>query len=379
MKKSAILDLYTDFLMTSPNIVSALVMSKVMQDAYSHDSITRMLAQDELDQSIFWKLIKPTIRQIESPEGVISVDDTIEHKPHSDENELISWHFDHTQGKSVKGINIVTFNYTSQYDDLTMKLPISFELVRKDKWVEKTEKKDHKFVTRMVRQASVGKIELVRKRLQILVFQNQIQFKYITFDTWYSDADLITYIAKDLKKHCVCAIKDNRNICLDFTKPVKERSWIAASEANLEPEKTYQVYLKGIDFPLTLIKKVYKHLDGSSSVQFLVSTDTTLSDEQITTIYKKRWSSEDLHRSLKQNTALEKMPAKKESSQANHIFASMLAQVKLEALRLATKVNHYTIKRNIMIEALKQAWTLIQQLKELCISKNINLPNFDIA
>ena len=57
----------------------------------------------------------------------------------------------------------------------------------------------------------------------------------------------------------------------------------------------------------------------------------------MTNIYKKRWGSEELHRSLKQNTALEKMPAKMESSQANHILASMIAQVKLEALRMATK------------------------------------------
>ena len=99
----------------------------------------------------------------------------------------------------------------------------------------------------------------------------------------------------------------------------------------------------------------------------------------MTNVYRKRWGSEELHRSLKQNTALEKMPAKMESSQANHILASMIAQVKLEALRMATKVNHYTIKRNILMEALKVAWSQIQQLKELCLNKNVNLPNFNIA
>jgi hypothetical protein len=91
--------------MTSPNVASALVMSKMLQDAYSHDSITQMLAQDELDQCLFGKLIKSTIRQVESEDGIISIDDTIENKPYSEENELISWHFDHTVGKSVKGIN----------------------------------------------------------------------------------------------------------------------------------------------------------------------------------------------------------------------------------------------------------------------------------
>ncbi|MDZ7897823.1 MAG: hypothetical protein U5N85_07315 [Arcicella sp.] len=78
MKKANLLDLYTDFLMTSPGIASALVMSKVLQDSYSHDSITRMLAQDKIEQSLYWKMIKPTIRQVESSEGVISVDDTTE-------------------------------------------------------------------------------------------------------------------------------------------------------------------------------------------------------------------------------------------------------------------------------------------------------------
>lgn len=379
MKKGDLMDLYTDFLLTSPNIASALVMSQMLHNRYSHDSITRMLAQDELDQRLYWKIIKPTIRQVETHDGVISIDDTIENKPHSNENELISWHFDHTVGKSVKGINIVTFNYTNLYGDSTMKIPVSFELVRKDKLVEKTEKKESKFVTRMVRQASVSKIELVRERLQTLVFQNQVKFKYVTFDTWYSDTGLISYIKNDLKKEVVCAIKSNRNVCFDMYKTPKQRSWTSVDEAEIEPDKAYKVYLKGINFPFTLIKKVYPHLNGSVGVQYLVSTDTTLCAEQITDVYKKRWASEELHRSLKQNTALEKMPAKMESSQANHIFASMIAQVKLEALKIATKVNHYTLKRNILIEALKTAWKQIQQFKELCKKENINLPNFDIA
>ena len=53
-------------------------MSRVLQDVYSHDFITRMLAQDEIEQSLYWKLIKPTIKQVKSSEGVISIDDTIE-------------------------------------------------------------------------------------------------------------------------------------------------------------------------------------------------------------------------------------------------------------------------------------------------------------
>lgn len=130
---------------------------------------------------------------------------------------------------------------------------------------------------------------------------------------------------------------------------------------------------------LYLSVKIYQHLDGSYGVQFLVSTNTTLSAEQVTNIYKKRCGSKKLYWSLKQEITLEKMPPKIESSQANHIMASIIAQVKLEALRMATKVNHYPIRRNILMEALKIFWSQIQRLKELCLNKNIKLQNFNIA
>ena len=36
-------------------------------------------------------------------------------KPHSEENELISWHYSHTDGTTVKDNNIVTFTYSTTY------------------------------------------------------------------------------------------------------------------------------------------------------------------------------------------------------------------------------------------------------------------------
>ena len=145
------------------------------------------------------------------------------------------------------------------------------------------------------------------------------------------------------------------------------------------PNRVYKVWLKGIPFPVALVKKIYHNLNGTVGVQYLVSSDTSLDVDSLSTIYKDRWSSEEVHRSLKQNTALEKMPAKMERSQANHIFASMIAYVKLECLKLATKKNHYTLKRSILMKALQQAWQQIQHFKELCTKNNIHLPNFEGA
>ena len=66
------------------------------------------------------------------------------------------------------------------------------------------------------------------------------------------------------------------------------------------------VYLKGVEFPLLLTKQVFINKDGSTGTLYLVASDTSLTYFQITTIYQKRWNVEVFHKSLKQNTALEK-------------------------------------------------------------------------
>ena len=202
----------------------------------------------------------------------------------------------------------------------------------------------------------------------------------MAFDSWYSSAENINFVVQDLQKQVVCALKDNRGISFDLADMSdKKRQWVAVSKAESEPNCPIKIRLKKVPFPLILIKRVFHNINGTVGVQYLVCSDTDLDQSSINTIYKDRWSSEDVHRSLKQNTALEKMPAKLERSQANHIFASMIALVKLECMKLATKDNHYTLKRNILTKALKEAWLEIQKLKELCLKNSICLPNLQSA
>ena len=241
------------------------------------------------------------------------------------------------------------------------------------------DKRTGKFVEKTSRKASVGKNEYLRNRLKVLTHQNNIVYRYITFDSWYASSDNLKFIKEDLKKDFVGAIKDNRQISFDVDKDDKQMQWLSVSKAEIEPNCAYRIRLKKIPFDLVLVKKVYPNLNGTIGVQYLVSSDTGLDANNTSTIYRHRWSSEDVHRSLKQNTALEKMPAKKECSQANHIFASMIALTKLECMKIATKTNHYTLKRNILIKALQDAWAQVQKLKEFCVEKNIQLPNFSTA
>jgi hypothetical protein len=46
------------------------------------------------------KVIKKTVREIETGEGILIFDDTLQEKPHSKENDLICWHYDHCVNRS---------------------------------------------------------------------------------------------------------------------------------------------------------------------------------------------------------------------------------------------------------------------------------------
>jgi len=53
--------------------------------------------------------VKPEIRKHQTDKGgVLILDDSIEEKPHTDENEIVAWAHSNAKGRHVKGINILS-------------------------------------------------------------------------------------------------------------------------------------------------------------------------------------------------------------------------------------------------------------------------------
>jgi hypothetical protein len=86
------LDLYSDYLISSFSYTTTTGLSRALDGGISHDKVTRFLAEEDFNSKHFWQLVKPTVRRIQSAEGILLFDDTIEEKPSTDENELITWH-----------------------------------------------------------------------------------------------------------------------------------------------------------------------------------------------------------------------------------------------------------------------------------------------
>jgi len=157
-------------------------------------------------------------------------------------------------------------------------------------------------------------------------------------------------------------LKSNRKVALsaeDKRRGVYER----VAGLQLEPNTTREVYLEQVEFPLLLVKQIFKNEDGTVGIVYLVSSDVTLDYERLTTIYQRRWKVEEYHKSLKSNASLANSPTKTIRTQGNHVFASIWAFVKLERMKLTTKMNHFALRSHLCVRAVQAAFQELQDLR----------------
>lgn len=347
-----LLDLYSDYLISSFSYTTATGLSSVLEGAISHDKITRFLAEEEYDSKSLWKLVKPVVRKIEGEDGVLIFDDTIEEKPYTDENELITWHFDHTFGRSVKGVNILS----GLYHNREVTVPISFQPVKK------TQSVIDPGTGRERRKSLKTKNEYLRDMAKVATFDNRIKYRWIVADVWFSSNDNMEYIKFDLKKEFVMPIKTNRLIASSKNE-AKKGQFKQVGLCQIEQDQPQVVYLKELPFPVLLLKQIFKNGDGSEGILYLVCSDLTASIDQIKTVYQKRWHVEEYHKSLKSNLALSKSPTKTVVTQSNHFFASIYSFFKLEMLKVKHHLNHFALKTKLYMQALKVSIIELEKLR----------------
>jgi hypothetical protein len=86
-----------------------------------------LLSARQYTSKDLWVQVKPTVRSVQSDEGVFIFDDTIQEKAWTDESELMCWHYDHVSGRNVRGLNLLNALYNSN----GASIPVAFELVKK--------------------------------------------------------------------------------------------------------------------------------------------------------------------------------------------------------------------------------------------------------
>ena len=359
------IELYSDYLLASYGQTTATGLSKLLEGDLSHDQITRFLRQEEHLSKNLWQLAKPLVRKIQYSDGVLIVDDTFIPKPYCETNGLVEWYYNGASKKVEKGINIITVYYRGN-DSLGVNgVPVGCEAIRKEPvWNKKKEKEEMK--------SKKTKNEYCREMLQACK-QNNIDFKYVLMDSWYSGQENMNFIVKDLKKSFIVSLKENRTV--KRKNSAGEITWVGEIQ-NLPWGKTEveEVYVDEVEFPVYVTRIIFRNEDESTGIMYLGSDDKDLIRDQMLKIYQKRWGVEEFYRSAKTNASLGKSSASVPGSQIKHILCSMYAYIKLEWMKMGSGMNHYAMRSRMYLGALRGS---MRELKKM--RKSINYDPREIA
>jgi len=341
--KKADLDLYTDYLLSTFGSATATGLSAMVDGEVSHDQITRFLSKQDYDSRDLWLKVKSTAREIESDDGVLIFDDTVQEKAWTDENELMCWHFDHCSGRNVRGINMLNALYHSNETSI----PVAFELIKKTiQFCDLATKK-------IKRKSEATKNELLRNMVESSI-NNDLKFRFVLMDSWFSAKENFNFI-QEKGKHFISALKSNRLIALSENDKNNKR-YVRIDQHKFLEQNTVQAWIKGYSKPVLLVRQVFTNKDGSMGNLYLICSDLSCDYGAITTIYKKRWNVEVFYKSLKSNANLAKSPTRTVRTQSNHIFMAICATFKLECLSLKSKLNPFALSRQLLINACRAAY-----------------------
>ncbi len=352
-----LLDLYTDYLISSFGQTSATGLSNLVDNSIKHDSITRLLANSDFNGKTLWQAVKPLVRDHQNEFACLIFDDCLIEKAYTDENDLICWHWDHSKRRNIKGINLVSAFYHTQKDAKSeiLRVPVSIETITKT--IRFCDLKTHK----EKRKSQISKNELMLLMIAQAI-ANGLIFKYILADSWFASVENMTFIKKK-KKIFIFDMQVNRLAALTAEDRQNGR-WTRIDELKIPDNTPLKVWLKDLAFPVLMTKEIFTNKDQTTGCRFLVTNNLNLTDEQLTTIYKKRWSVEEYHKSLKQNVSVAKSPTRTIKTQSNHLYASIMGYIKLEKLKFANRMNHFAMKTKIYNQALKAAFKELAILKQ---------------
>ena len=205
--------------------------------------------------------------------------------------QSVDWHFDHNQGRTIQGGCHVVLRL--HWGDLHF--PLSWRLYLRQSTVRRLNRrrKHHQLCYH-------SKLELARQLLEqvvpLLPKENPV---YVLFDSWYTSAKLVKWIRQQ-GWHVIAAVKSNRKVSgqklRQWHDDLKGHSYDPVSlELANGQRRTY--WVRSITGRLRGVPGVVRVLMsqrglGVRTPKYFLSTDTTLSVQEVLKRYQRRWSQE---------------------------------------------------------------------------------------
>ena len=180
------LEHYTAFLLAEAQSAGCVRLAEVSGGEFAHDAANRFLHREQFSPRDLFEEMRPLIVL---EDGILSVDDTVLDKPHSQEGktDLVGYFWSGLHGKAVKGINLVTLFYGELGG---LRVPVNFRVV--DKAEGKT------------------KNELFREMVAEVLGWG-LAPAMVTADSWYSGVENLRFL-KDRGLSFMIALEKNRTV-----------------------------------------------------------------------------------------------------------------------------------------------------------------------
>jgi hypothetical protein len=284
---------------------------------YSKDVVYRFLGKS----SVNWEMLVPSlsnvvipvINQLTSTERrkALIIDDSPYYRDRSKKVELLSRFKDHSTNRYYKGFNMLNMGWS----DGVSFIPVDFRMVASnndDCLLEGSHiKEDNRTIaTRRRKQARTPKPELVIEMLKN-VKGTSAQTQHVLFDSLFSPPKAILDI-KRLGYDVVARLKNHKNYRYLYNEQTLSLGEIYRLNKKRPGKAKYllsvNVEVRHKDYPETISAKIVFVRNSKNKKEWfaLISTDITLSEEEIIELYGKRWDIEPYHKVLKSTLKLEK-------------------------------------------------------------------------
>lgn len=227
--------------------------------------------------------------------NVLIIDDTLFERPRSNKVELLAKVFDHTTHTFKRGFRLLTLGWS----DGNTFLPVASRLMSSEKNsnVYQLPVKEYDKRTLAFKRRKQARCKATRVMIELLNEAKNagIQAKHVLFDTWFCSPstliaiksigyDVIAMAKKSSKIHYI--FQGKKQSAKDIFKQCKKRRgksrYLLSVDIKIEKDD--------IIIPAKLV--FVRNRNKRNEYLILISTDTTLTEDEIIQTYSKRWSIE---------------------------------------------------------------------------------------
>jgi hypothetical protein len=285
--------------------------------SYGKDTVYRFLDRPQVRwEELIPELASAVIPEIDrlTSEKRISAwmfDDSPYYRNRSKKVELLSRCKDHSEGKYYNGFTFLSMGWS----DGVSFVPADFRVVASGNDKNLLEgshvKEDNRTrATKRRTDARTDKPALVLKMLK-RAKRTHAETKHVLFDSWFSSPKAILDI-KEMGFDVVARLKNHKNFRYLYNgellslKQIYEKSKKRRGKARFL--LSVSVYVRHIDYedsvPATIV--FVRNKNNRKEWIALISTDTTLTEDEIIALYGKRWDIEPYHKVIKSGLRLTK-------------------------------------------------------------------------